>query len=138
MRSVFQHTAPLVLIIAIIGSQQVFVADVKYCTEFFHLDDGSMCTMAMVEGDSAPLNNGNHVLTSSNDCCASIPIDGGNRIAAFVKDSKPLHKSYLVVALLHSIQSQSFPGVAVNYTADSPIHSPPISLQIVESSILLI
>lgn len=138
MQSLFRHTTTFVLAIAIAGLQLNFATNAKYCDEFFELEDGAMCTMAMVEGDSAPLNNGNHVLTSSNDCCASTPIEANNHLVALVKDSKPLDKSSLVVAALHSIQVRSVPRLTVNYTADSQNHSPPISELIVQSSILLI
>ncbi|MFQ5798593.1 MAG: hypothetical protein ACE5H0_07860 [Bacteroidota bacterium] len=138
MKSVFRHTTPFALAIAIIGSQLRFVQNLKYCTEFFQLEDGSMCTMAMVERNSAPPNQGIHVLTSSNNCCASIPIEANTRVAALVKDSKPLDKSSLVVAILHSVEIQSVPGLTIDYTAEWQTHPPPISQLIVQSSILLI
>lgn len=138
MQSVFRHTTPFFLTFAMIVSQLQIVGNLKYCTEFFQLEDGSMCTMAMVEQNSAPPNQGIHVLTSSNNCCASIPIEATTRVVALVKNSKPLDKSSLVVAILHSVQIQSVPGLTIDYTAEWQTHPPPISQLIVQSTILLI
>jgi len=138
MQSVFRHTTPFFLTFAMIVSQLQIVGNLEYCTEFFRLEDGSICTMAMVERNSAPPNQGIHVLTSSNNCCASIPIEANTRVVALVKDAKPLQKSSLVLAIFHSIQTQSVPGLTIDYTPEWQTHPPPISQLIVQSSILLI
>ncbi len=138
MQSLFRHTTTFVFAIAIVGSQLNFVSELTYCTEFIQLEDGSMCTTAMVEGNLAPPDQGNHAVTSSKSCCASKLIEANNHLVALVKDATPNQKFSPVAALLYSIRNQSVPGLTVNYTADSQNHSPPISELIVRSSILLI
>ncbi len=138
MQSVFRHTTPFFLTFAIIVSQVKFVENLKYCTEFFLLEDGSICTIAMVQANAAPPAQGIHVLRPSNSCCASISIETANQLVALVKDTKPLQKWSIIPAIVHAIQIQSVPGLTIDYTAEWQTHPPPISQLIVQSSILLI
>lgn len=138
MQNFFRHTTPFVLIFAIVVSHLQFVVYLEYCTEFIQFEDGSMCTTAMMQGNIPESDQGVHVLTPSNSCCASVSIETDNQLFALVKDTKPLQKSSFIRAIVQPTQTQSIPGLTIYCSTPRQIHFPSISQLLVESSILLI
>lgn len=137
MKSLFRHTAAWSVLAALVFSQSGFALHVGYCIEYFQLDDGSTCSMTMIERNEVSALT-DVAFQSSLSCCATKSIEANKRYVAFVKDLKPAEKLSLVLVVSPAIQNEVPASYRIVAVGECHSHSPPLSQLIIQSTILLI
>lgn len=138
MQSVVKHIFTLVVLLALLLSQSGVAFHLEYCLEYFELEDGSICSMAMDEKDGGELPDGVPALQSSNLCCASRIVEANHRIPALVKEFEEHNKLLATAILPHENGALINTPVIADKTRNQYSHSPPLRQLIVQSSVLLI
>jgi len=138
MKLIFKHGAAGTLLVAFVVSQSGFAFHVGYCIEYFQLENGSTCSMAMMERPAGPVSTEASLLPS-NSCCATKSIEANKRYRALLKDAKPTEKVSTVLFVVPATEDglqASYYRVATDRERHS--HSPPLNQLIITSTILLI
>lgn len=132
------HLKTVVIVVATLISHLTFTSKFQYCVEVFPLEDGSPCSMAMMD-HSNEAGKSCVSVESSNDCCVSKIINVTNQLVGSLKDVTKTSDTAPLCAL--SDFNTQLPESALptpHVTTDRHSHSPPISQLIVQSTILLI